>query len=114
MGAIRVVLYAEGSGETRGELALPLRPADTLVEEMLGPAHLLARRALSAAKSVPENAIRFEQPLRTRRGRIARGSMLHDAQTLRELMTWGAPQRRPDLALVLVDCDGDPGRKTRL
>ena len=71
MGAFRVVLYAEGRGETAGEVSLKIRPGDTLVDDCLGPGHLIVLRALSFARSIPEGAIQFEEPLRTHRSQIA-------------------------------------------
>ena len=87
-------------------------------EEHLGPAHILVRRCLVADRSIPEGAVRFEGPMRTPRACAAVGTALYGTrQSLRRLLTWPmhpkAPQQ-PDLAVVLVDADGDTGRKTRL
>jgi hypothetical protein len=59
---------------------------------------------------MPQRAIEFLEPLRVR-GRMPRGSDLLSRQTLRQLLTFVA--WRPDLAIVFVDCDGQPSR-TRL
>jgi hypothetical protein len=53
----------------------------------------------------------FEAPLRVR-ARLARGSDLLDRRTLRQLLSW--PVNQPDLAVVLVDQDGEPTRKLTL
>jgi len=63
---------------------------------------------------VPLAAIRFEAPLRTFRGRHARGGDYLHQRTLRELLTWPVADNRPDLAVVLIDHDADQGRKARL
>ena len=111
---MRVVLYAEGGGETAGPGSYVPSPGDLLTpDDMLGPAHFLIRRCIRAKKSIPENAIHFESPLRTR-GNVAKGSHLLDRSTLRQLLTWFRPEMRPDLAIVLVDRDGVARRKTRL
>jgi hypothetical protein len=57
--------------------------------------------------------LRFDAPLRSR-GAVARGSSLHDSTTLRRLLTWALPEMTPDLAIVLVDEDGQPNRRTVL
>lgn len=104
MGQVRVVLYAEGAGEVSFS-SLERSPGTSLLEEELGAAHLLIRRALEQGRGIPEAAVSFEEPLRLRRGgRIARGSDLLSSQRLRELLTW--PAHPPDLAVVLVDADG--------
>ena len=114
VGALRIVLYAEGRGETGGELRFAPAPGTRLEKEGLGPGHVLVRRATAAARSIPEAAVVFEEPLRTRRGRLARGSDLHNASTLQQLLTWGSRDRQPHLAIVLIDSDGDAGRKARV
>jgi hypothetical protein len=114
MSSLRVVVYAEGAGELVGELRLRRAPGDTLVDEWLGPAHLLVRRAICSAKpSLPEGAIQFEEPLRVR-AREARGSDLQDPRVLRTLLSWLLPENRPDLAVVLTDADGELDRKMRI
>lgn len=116
--SLRVVLYAEGGNETRSELGLPPAPGEPLLEDDLGPAHLLVRRCLADARRIPENAVRFEAPKRTARGRIAVGAELYDRRvTLRQLLVWPMTPKqpaRPELAVVLVDCDAEPGRKQKL
>lgn len=107
--SFRVVLYAEGAAETAGSVTQLPEPLHPLAEDMLGPAHMLVRRCLSPA--VPESAITFLAPLRTSRGRVARGSDLLHVPTLRRLLAF---PRRPDLAVVLVDGDEDRSRKATL
>jgi hypothetical protein len=111
---LRVVLYAEGAGETLGVgVSLPPAPGALLPEESLGAGHIILRRALEMARGIAPAAIRFEAPLRTR-GRVATGSDLHHISTHRQLLTWADVGRRPDLAVVLVDRDGDTQRRTQL
>lgn len=114
MKRIRVVLYAEGPGETGGiERQLP-PPGEPLSEELLGPGHILLRRCLVESSEPSGREVVFVAPLKDRRGRTARGSMLLRRQTLRQLLTWLNPARCPDLAVVLVDQDEDTGRKRTL
>lgn len=119
MPAFRVVLYAEGPGETIGlrrssRLQSPIPPpGDPLPEESLGPGHVLIRRCLEAVRHLPAAAIRFDSPQRIR-ARIAGGSDLLIKQTLRELLTWLHPNQRPDLAVVFVDRDGEARRRATL
>lgn len=109
---MRVVLYAEGAGEVGGT-GLPPAPGRQLGEELLGPGHILLSGAITLARKIPPQAIRFEQPLRTR-GRLAKGSDLLSKRTLRQLLTWADLGQRPDLAVVLVDADGETGRRRTL
>jgi len=110
--SVRVALYGEGGGDTAGEIRVRPRPRDELVEEWLGPAHILVRRAIVRTRpQLPSGAIRFEEPLRAG-GRLARGSHLVHGQTLRQLLTWVAAP--PDLAIVLVDRDGVVDRRATL
>lgn len=110
---LRVVLYAEGAAERLGVESVLPASGDVLRDELLGAGHILMRRAISKARSIPEPAIRFESPLRTR-GRIPRGSDLHNERTIRQLLTWLNPSLTPDLVVVLIDCDGEHDRKRRL
>lgn len=109
--SLRVVVYAEGSGE--GARGLPPAPGDPLNEGALGAAHILVRRCLATDARIPETAVRFDSPLRTR-GHMPRGSDFLDAQTLAQLLTWARPDKQPDLAVVIVDADGDSRRKPML
>jgi hypothetical protein len=111
----RVVVYAEGAGELAGSRSLRPAPGEPLAEEELGSAHLLVRRCLEKSRGLATNNVRFEEPLRTSRGgRLARGSILHSRDTLRPLLFWVDPNKKPDLAIVLVDADGDGERQTLL
>lgn len=107
MTPIRVVVYAEGTREASGARVPLPPPGDPLPEAALGPAHILVRRCL--AEHAPLEQIRFDVPLLTR-GRRARGSDLHRASTLRQLCTWAMPLAKPDVAVVIVDADGETGR----
>ncbi len=110
MTQLRVVLYAEGTGELGSVSARP-PPGEPLPEAHLGPAHLLVRRALAAARRTDPTAIVFESPLRLRSGREPRGSDLHEPTTLRRLL--GFVRSVPDMAIVLVDADGDSNERRR-
>jgi hypothetical protein len=110
----RVVVYAEGAGELAGSKNLQPAPGSQLTEEELGSAHLLVRRCLERSRGLDASLVRFEEPLRTGRGRLARGSNLHSPATLRPLLFWADPSKQPDLAIVLVDADGDDDRQALL
>jgi hypothetical protein len=110
----RVVVYAEGAGELAGAKNLQRAPGALLTEEELGSAHLLVRRCLEKVRHLEESLIHFEEPLRTDRGKLARGSNLHSSGTLRRLLSWADPARQPDLAVVFVDADGDDERQGHL
>lgn len=112
--SLRVVLYAEGGNETAGEIGLPPAPGTTLHEDNLGSGHVLLRRCIEKARKIPAPAIRFEAPLRDRRGNVARGTQLLHRETVRQLLSWPLAHKRPDLVVILVDADEDTGRKTRL
>jgi Domain of unknown function (DUF4276) len=112
--SLRVVLYAEGGNETAGEIGLPPAPGTPLLESNLGSGHLLVRRCLQLTRNIPAPAVRFEGPLRDRRGNIARGTALLHRETLRQLVTWPLAHKRPELVVILVDGDEDQGRKARL
>lgn len=113
MGAFRVVVYAEGVGETKGSLGQMRAPGERIPDDDLGSAHLIVRRCLAEVRSLPHSAILFEEPLRTR-SRIARGSDLLNERTLEQLLSWPRAGQKPDLAVVLVDCDGDARRRETL
>lgn len=110
---IRVVLYAEGTSETGSgagtPYGLPLAPGSPLPVEELGAAHLLIRAAIEQVSQFDD--VCFEEPLRIR-GRKASGGDFLNEQQLRQLLRW--PRREPDLAIVLVDRDGEAHRKQRL
>ncbi|WP_225413104.1 DUF4276 family protein [Stigmatella hybrida] len=110
----RVVIYAEGAGELAGSKNLQRAPGAMLTEEELGSAHLLVRRCLEKVRHLEASLIHFEEPLRTDRGKLARGSNLHSPSTLRRLLSWADPARQPDLTVVFVDADGDDQRQVQL
>jgi hypothetical protein len=106
---LRLVLHAEGAGETAGPSSvLGAAPGQELEAGRLGAGHLLLGRVVS---SLVDDVVAFHEPWKTRRGRIAKGSDLLHAQTLRQLLTWPLPESRPDIAVVLVDRDGDRERE---
>lgn len=111
---LRVVLYAEGAGEMLGSITLLPPPGQPLSEPMLGPAHVLVRRAIERARGIHRDEVRFEAPLRVPPGRLPRGSDLLSKAQLTKLMSWPRPGSAPDLAIVLVDADGDKQRKRKL
>jgi hypothetical protein len=107
------VIYAEGAGEAVGSVTELPPVGEALKPDMLGAAHVLVRRTLVDAKQLEPEEVRFDSPNRTR-GRLARGSDLLHATRLRQLLTWPRPQQQPDLAVVLVDADGDRQRATQI
>jgi hypothetical protein len=111
---LRVVLYVEGGRESGGDERSPVEPGVIIPEASLGSAHFLVRRTIEHARRIPEAAIHFECPLRTTRGKLAKGSDFLNRQTLRQLLTWPSAKRRPDMAIVLHDMDGDTNRLTTL
>lgn len=113
MGALRTVLIGEGGGELGGESTLLPAPGEPLDEPHIGAGHLLVRRCISKLGGIPEGAVRLESPLRLR-ARVPRGSDLLDRRNLRQLVTYASPGRRPDLAVVLVDADGDANARKKL
>lgn len=112
---LRVVLYAEGAGETGGVATLLPAPGEPLDDLHLGPAHILVERCLLTDIYDHDVKVRFVAPLRIPVGaRLARGSDLLDRTKLRRLVAPFRPGRDPDLAIVLVDSDGDLQRRTLL
>ncbi len=112
---LRVVVYAEGAGELTGrDTSRQRRPGTPFTSEELGSAHLLMRRCLEHTHGLPGEGIQFEEPLRSGRGLIAKGSTLHSGDNLRRLLSWPNESLQPDLGLVLVDADGDEERETTL
>lgn len=108
---LRVVLYAEGPGELGSWVDLPPAPGSPLQDQRVGPAHVLIRRILNERPTGGASEVRFEAPLRTREGREARGSTLLNPAELYRLLSW-PPGKAPDLAVVLVDEDGDTTRRS--
>jgi hypothetical protein len=111
--SLRVVVLAEGSKET-GALAVRPAPGVALGSEELGAAHVLIRRCLVASSRMPEAAIHFQEPLRLASGSVARGASLRNREALRKLLAYPPRGNRPDLAILLVDADGDPDRRREL
>ncbi len=111
--ALRIVVYAEGAAETCGaESRLPA-PGEPLSGPHLGPLHRLVARCVRDDR--PQLDVTFLSPLRTQDATTVRGSMLRDRpRELRRLLTFPDPRRRPELAVVLVDQDGDRGIRLRL
>jgi hypothetical protein len=111
----RVVVYAEGAGELAGRDSSRQRgPGAVLTENELGSAHLLVRRCLERTRQLAPDSVQFEEPLRTSRGKPARGSMLHGRTTLRQLLLWPDARRAPHLTVVFVDADGKEERQAEL
>jgi hypothetical protein len=113
--SLRIVVYAEGVGELGGDVRPLPAPREPLLEEHLGAAHELVRRCVTRERpQLPDSAIVFVSPLRDSGGRRLRGSDLCDKQKLRRALAWLPNKRRPDLAVVFVDCDGDDERRRLL
>jgi hypothetical protein len=110
--SLSVVLYAEGPAEVSGPIGLRLAPGEALDDGQLGPAHWLVRRAISRHGQMPEAAVRFQAPLNLRTGRRPTGSDLHDGTKVRTLLIW--PKDAPQLAVVLIDEDGEKWRRRTL
>lgn len=118
MGAVTVVVLGEGAGDLGGEAETygPPVPRAPLLNDALGPAHLLIRRALVHARDLPEASVQFERPLLLGTGREARGSDLLVSKRLGQLLTYPPVSNRPSphLAVLLVDEDGESGRRADL
>lgn len=112
--SIRVMVYAEGPGEDRGPVSFLPAPGEALADTMLGPAHHLVGRLISREQSPPAASVQFLSPLHVGSGRPHRGSDLVTKRVLRRLLTIADPRRRPDLAIVLVDEDGQSERRRDL
>lgn len=112
--SLRVVVYAEGTGELARDWLPGAAPGVPIEDEDLGPAHVLARRGLRRTRGVAEMAVVFEHGLRKTNTRAPRGSDLHRETILRRLLDWSDPAMRPQLALVFVDEDDEKGRYPRL
>lgn len=110
---MRVVLYAEGPNEAGVEGPPTYSRRRTLADDALGPAHVLTRRAIAHAMGRDPRSIRFEPPI-LHRARTAVGSQLLDARILPRLLTWLDLSQEPELAIVLVDADGDKKRRLAL
>ncbi|MEQ9496041.1 MAG: hypothetical protein RIT81_04260 [Deltaproteobacteria bacterium] len=82
MGAVHIALYAEGARELMGAGGWPTAPGDVLQADELGAAHRLLARIVAAQTNLPDGAIRFLSPIRDRRGRQLRGSLLHGGDHL--------------------------------
>ncbi len=108
--SLRVVLYAEGPGEDRGESPWLAEPGHPLADDSLGAGHILLARTIASVSRIPCAAIQFLSPLRAK-GRPHRGSDLTSRARLRQLLTFPGSSRRPDLAIVLVDEDGTGDRR---
>lgn len=102
---MRIVVYAEGVAESSAGISLAPTPGERLAEHELGTAHVLIARLIERDTLVPQQAVAFLAPLRSR-GRIAVGSDLHNRKSLRQLLMWPDSRRRPDFAVVLIDDDG--------
>lgn len=108
---MRVVLYAEGAGETVALRSMPPGPNEQLQPSEWGPGHHLLARALAR---IGQSAPVFHAPLRLGRGRVPRGSDLLDVQNLRVLCTWIRLEHLPNLVVILVDEDGNTQRRRDL
>ena len=103
---MRVALYSEGPGEEGHARQFLPPPGDPLSDESIGPAHMLVRRCIAEGTRIPAPAVIFEVPLLLR-GRVPRGSDLRVCKNLHKLLTWPRPAGVPDLAVVVLDADGN-------
>jgi hypothetical protein len=69
---------------------------------------------MAKSLAMPAASIRFVSALRRADGAVARGSDFLRPKTLRKLLTWSGVVPSPDLAVVLVDHDGDDSRLSQL
>jgi hypothetical protein len=119
--SIDVVVYAEGEGELasglESEFELPIEPGRSIPEERLGPAHRLVRRAIAHVSDVPGAAVSFQQHKRFE-GRQPKGSDLRRAEALKQLLNYDELYADrppvPELAVLLIDQDGEAGRRQSL
>jgi hypothetical protein len=91
------MLYGEGPGDTAGagRASYEVEVGAPLPDDALGPAHLLVRRALAAARPpLPEPAIRFLEPLRKNAVTKIRGSHLLVPEILHRLVSPRVPAAR--------------------
>jgi hypothetical protein len=111
VSAISLVLYVEGRAESRGVAnSIATAPTHAIPDESLGTAHVLVRRSIAQRMARPEASIGFVAPQRhSRTTRELSGSDLKNPSLLRRALAWPSSQRAPDLAVVLVDADGDRG-----
>jgi hypothetical protein len=111
--ALRVVLYAEGPGEDRGRNPYPPAVGRPLPAEVLGAAHVLIARVLSAVRNLAPDSVQFLAP-QLRKARPHVGSDLTHGPTLRKLLQFPVSSQYPQLAIVLVDEDGRAERRREL
>lgn len=109
-----VAVYVEGTTEAGSGWRSHPSPGAPLTEQQEGPVHFLVRRSMARSLVVPEASVRFVSPLRRADGAVARGADLLRPKTLRKLLTWSGLAPSPDIAVVLVDHDGDDTRLSRL
>jgi hypothetical protein len=105
---LRVALYCEGAGESGGS-GYGVRVGDVLADEQLGAAHVLVRSALQFVDARRGAELQFVEPQRTASGRVVGGQLLLP-KTLRKVLSWADAKRAPELAVVLVDEDGQSDR----
>lgn len=103
--SLRIALYAEGRGETRGAFGTDPEPGMPIPGDHLGAGHELVRRTLAPLARVPESGVVFDGPLRLD-GRTVVGSALLVGQNLSKLVLGGFGVRTPDLMVFLIDDDG--------
>lgn len=109
----RIVLYAEGRGETGLSSSSATVGSRRIPTEAEGAAHILIRRLCRERLARDEREIQFEIPLRYK-GREPAGADLLNRAVLRQLLTWSEPRFQPDIVIVLVDQDGDALRRDSL
>lgn len=109
----RIVLYAEGRGETGLSAKSASVGSRRIPTDAEGAAHILIRRLCRERLAHDEREIQLELPLRYK-GREPAGADLLNRAVLRQLLTWPEPRLQPDVVIVLVDQDGDALRRDTL
>lgn len=106
-----IVVHTEGPGD-HGHPPDWAAPGDPLMEDDLGPAHELVRRALQRARSIPAAGIDFRTPFRTATGEHLHGSRLLRARSVDEaLRGWRFQDVGPVFVMICDADDDDPASR---
>lgn len=117
--AMRIVVFCEGTAESGALRRSFVSPNQPLPEEQIGPAHLLVQRCISREWGLTRDDMQFTSPpllvSHRRNPRLPVGSDLRTGKNLiRLLRAWVREADVPDLALILIDQDGDRQIRTEL